>query len=294
MRVAATPVTKIVPALLLTLGVGVGCERPAEAQVLRVAFLPDVDPDRLKEEGDRMAAWLAEAVGRPVRFDPVQDYNAAVAAVVSGSRDLVWLGGVTTVRAMALSEGGVRPLVTRASDRRFRSYFVVGENVSQAQGLEDLGGLRFCFGPNESTSGHVMPRHFLQQRGLDPDEFFASVAYSIGHEQTVRQVQAGVFDAGVLNFKVYETLVADGTVDPERARVLWKSPEYVDYSWSARTDLGEETLGRIRSAFLALDRNDPEDAQILALQSAARYVAAEPSDWDGVRAVLQSLEKERD
>lgn len=261
---------------------------------LRVSFLPDANPDKLREEGDRFAAWLGGEIGIPVEVIPVQEYSAAVSAIVSGDQDLAWLGGVTTVLAMRLSEGSVQPLITRKSDLEFKSYFIVGAGVA-AKTLRDLKGKRFAFGSTGSTSGHVMPRHFLSEEfGIDADAFFSHVAYSGAHDKTAEQVASGVVDAGVLNYKTYDSMVASGKLDPNKARILWTTPEYVDYSWAARSDLDERhgagIRAKIKTAFLALDESQPADRSILDLQNCSQYIAAEVSWWDGIKSVLEALD----
>lgn len=261
---------------------------------LRVSFLPDANPDKLREGGARFAAWLSGEIGIPVEVIPVQDYSAAVSAIVSGDQDLAWLGGVTTVQAMRQSEGRVLPLITRKSDLEFKSYFIVGAGV-EAKSIKDLQGKRFAFGSIGSTSGHVMPRHFLREQfGVDAEQFFSHVAYSGAHDKTVEQVVSGVVDAGAVNFKTYDTLVASGKLDPSKARILWTTPTYVDYSWAARNDLDQRhsagLKARIKAAFLALDAGEPADRQILDLQHCSQYIAAEVSWWDGIASVLQALD----
>ncbi len=269
-----------------------------QARVLRVTAIPDKNPDLLLEKQDKLQDWLGAKLGVEVEVTPVSNYQAAVTAVVSGKVDLAWLGGVTTVKAMQQSKGGVMPLITRASDLEFRSYFIVGEGV-EAKTLKDLKGRSFTFGGKSSTSGRVMPQYFMQKDfGIaDPQSFFKTVAFSGAHDKTAEDVANGTVDAGVLNYKTYDNLVAAGKLDKSKARILWTTPNYVDYSWAVRGDL-DEKLGagitaKIKAAFLGLDSSKPEDKAILLLQSCERYVAADASAWDGIKSVLDAIDLER-
>jgi phosphonate transport system substrate-binding protein len=66
-----------------------------------------------------------------------------------------------------------------------------------ADGLEDLAGTRFTFGSESSTSGHLMPRFFLGEDGIDPDaDFDGPPGYSGSHDKTFALVEAGGLRGG--------------------------------------------------------------------------------------------------
>ncbi len=270
--------------------------RPCAAeppQPLRVTAIPDANKDTLREDQERITSWLQARVGVPVQFLPVENYSAAVTALVSGQAELGWLGGVTTVQALKQSAGVVRPVVTRESDLHFRSHFIAGPGVA-ASTLRDLRGKSFSFGSKSSTSGHVMPRYFLEKEGIVPEQFFSRVAYSGDHTKTMLDVAAGAVDAGVVNFKLYDRMVAEKKVDPTKVKIVWTTPEFVDYAWVARSDVdgrcGAGTLDKIVAAFVALDASRPEDKKVLAVQQAERYLAAKVEWWDGIRAIVEKVD----
>ncbi len=260
---------------------------------LRVTAIPDANKDTLREDQEKITSWLRAKVGVPVEFLAVENYAAAVTALVSGQADLGWLGGVTTVQALKQSNGMVRPVVTRESDLHFRSYLIVGGAVP-ASSLRDLKGRSFSFGSKSSTSGHVMPRYFLEKEGIVPEQFFSRVAYSGDHTKTALDVASGAVDAGVVNYKLFDRLVAEKKVDPAKAKVLWTTPDFVDYAWVARNDVdarcGAGTLKKIVAAFVALDASRAEDQRVLAVQQAEKYLAAKVEWWDGIRAVVEKID----
>ena len=52
--------------------------------------------------------------------------------------------------------------------------------------LDDLEGETFCFVDAASTSGHLLPRHYIRRQGHDPDEFVGEVHWSGDHFQGMR------------------------------------------------------------------------------------------------------------
>ena len=56
-----------------------------------------------------------------------------------------------------------------------------------------------------STSGRVMPEHFIRQHfGRAPDQVFSRVGFSGDHSRTIQVVQSGAFEVGALDFTVFD------------------------------------------------------------------------------------------
>ena len=258
----------------------------AAAQELRVSAIPDEAPTELQRKFAPLGAYLEKALGVKVTFVPVTDYAATVEGLAAGKLDLVWYGGFTFVQARRRT-GNAIPLVQREEDARFHSKFIVPA-ASRAQSLKDLKGASFAFGSVSSTSGHLMPRYFLLQNGIDPDKDFAKVAFSGAHDVTAKWVEAGKVDAGVVNESIWQRLVDEKKIDPAKVRVLWTTPEYHDYNWTVRGDLDPKLVERLRAAFLALDPAKPEQKAILDLQRATRFIPTSPEAYAGIEQAARS------
>ena len=255
------------------------------AEVLRVSAIPDEAPTELLRKFKPLGAYLEQQLGMPVKFVPVSDYAAVVESMASDRIDLAWLGGFTFVQ-LHLKDPEARPLVQREQDEVFTSKFVTAN--PQVQSLSDLKGKTFAFGSISSTSGSLMPRYFMLQDGVVPEEHFSRVAYSGAHDATAAWVQAGRADAGVLNASVWDKLVASGKVDTGKVRVFATTPAYYDYNWTVRGGLDAELAQRIQAAFLALDPANPEHKAILDLQAASRFVETQPENYQSIEQAARS------
>ncbi|HRK56910.1 MAG TPA: phosphate/phosphite/phosphonate ABC transporter substrate-binding protein, partial [Burkholderiaceae bacterium] len=127
----------------------------------KVTAIPDESPTELARKAAPLMSYLEKTLGMPVVFTPVTDYAAAVEALVNRQVDLAWLGGFTFVQAKVRSGDRVIPLVQRLEDESFRSVFITTDPAIKT--LADLKGRDVSFGSQSSTSGHLMPRHFLLQ-----------------------------------------------------------------------------------------------------------------------------------
>ena len=61
--------------------------------------IPDQDETRLVERFTRVADYLKDKLGVPVKYLPVKSYPAAVTAFTNGQVQLAWFGGFTGVQA---------------------------------------------------------------------------------------------------------------------------------------------------------------------------------------------------
>jgi phosphonate transport system substrate-binding protein len=273
--------------LAMCLALLAGVARAAdEAPVLRVSAIPDESPTELQRKFAPLAAHLEKATGRKVRFIPVTDYAATVEGLASKKLDLVWYGGFTFVQVRRRT-GNAIPLVQREEDATFHSKFVVPAS-SPAKTLADLKGANFAFGSVSSTSGHLMPRYFLMQNGIDPDLDFKKVSFSGAHDVTAKWVEAGKVDGGVLNESVFQRLLEEKKIDPAKFRVLWTTPPYFDYNWTVRGDLEPALVEKIRAAFLALDPSKPEHKTILDLQRTKKFIETKLENYQSIEAAAKS------
>lgn len=254
--------------------------------VFKVTAIPDESPTELARKAAPLVKYLEKTLGMKVEFTPVTDYAAAVEALANKQVDLAWYGGFTFVQVHIRSGGKAIPLVQREEDEKFRSVFITSDPAIKT--LADLKGKNVSFGSASSTSGHLMPRSFLLQAGIDPDKDFKRVAFSGAHDATIAAVAAGKVEAGALNISVWEKFVADKKVDTSKVRVFFTTPPYFDYNWTVHADMPVATREKLTQAFLALNSNSPEGKEILELQRATRFVATKADNYKGIEQAARS------
>lgn len=255
----------------------------AQTDVLRVSAIPDEAPTELQRKFKPLGEYLHAKTGLDVQFTPVSDYAAVVEGLASGKIDLAWLGGFTFVQAKLRTGGQAVPIVQRAEDAQFTSRFIVPID-SPIHSLAELKGHTFVFGSPSSTSGHLMPRYFLMQQGIDSDKDFKTVAFSGAHDATVAFVASGRAEAGVLNASVMDKLVEAHNPNAAKVRVLATTPPFFDYNWTVRPGLDPALVKKLTDAFLALDATHPEQRDILALQRASKFVPTRAANYDGIES----------
>jgi phosphonate transport system substrate-binding protein len=274
--------------LLATLALAFGATAAfAQTAVLRVSAIPDEAPTELQRKFKPLGEYLKQETGMDVQFTPVTDYAAVVEGLANHKIDLAWLGGFTFVQAKLRTNGAAVPIVQRAEDEKFTSKFIVPAD-SPAKTLADLKGKTFTFGSASSTSGHLMPRYFLLQAGINPDKDFKAVAFSGAHDATVAFVASGRAEGGVLNASVWDKLVEANNPNAAKVKVLATTPPYYDYNWTVRPGLDPALTKKLADAFLKLDPAKPEHKEIMALQRASKFIPTKVSNYDGIEAAARS------
>lgn len=284
---------------LTVIGCGGGQEadgpQPAaapEPAVFRFSAIPDQNTTEVREKLAPLVDHLSAELGAKFEYVPARDYQASVEMFKNGDVQLAWFGGLTGVQARQ-AVAGARAIAQGESDPNFYSYFIAHRDSGLEPSEEfpaGLGALKFTFGSESSTSGRLMPEHFLRENtGKSPDEFFEHpVGFSGSHDKTVELVESGQFQAGAVNYTVYDKRVAAGSTDPEVVRVIWKTPFYADYNWTVRPDVdaefGDGFTARLEQTLVAID-----DPALLAALPRQRLIPATNEDFEGIRRVAEEL-----
>ena len=256
-------------------------------QVFRVTTIPEEAATEQMRKFTPLASYLEKQLGVKVEFTPVNDYPAAVEALVNKKVDLAWLGGFTFVQANIRSGGKIVPLAQREEDTKFQSVFIA-KTDSGIKGLADMKGKQVSFGSQSSTSGHLMPRSFLLAANINPEKDFARIAYSGAHDATIASVVSGKVDAAALDITVWKKFVGENKVDTKAVDVFFTTPGYFNYNWSVHADMPQALQDKVKAALLALSPSVPEQAEILKLNRSTRYLETKPENYKGLETAARS------
>lgn len=253
--------------------------------------IPDQDETQLKQRFQKVADYLQQELDTEVRFTPVKSYAASITAFRNNQVQLAWFGGLSGVQARELVPGA-RAVAQGVEDPVFKSFFIANTStgLSPADHLpESLRGLTFTFGSKGSTSGRLMPEYNLREQfGISPDELFSRVGFSGNHSRTIALVESGAYQVGALNYKVWETAVAEGKVDTSKVQVIWETPTYPDYQWTVRGDLdaayGKGFTARVEKALLGM-----KAPELLNSFPRSGFIPASNQDFEPVRKVAKQV-----
>ena len=269
----------------------IGCEQtvrqPPKLNFLRVGVLPGENKEELTKRVSPLLEHMEQVLGIQCELVLQDSYSELQAAFERGDVDLAWLGGYTFVNVNR--SRNAYPLVSRDRDLRFTSYYLVRVDDGGKE-LEAFRGKRLAFGSPLSTSGHLMPRYFMSEKGVVPEEFFGGITYTGAHDLTAIAVQEGRADIGVASGPVVDAMYSSGQLDRGKVRVLEETPPYLDYVWTCQESIPAETRNQIRDVFLGLSKSNPEHAKVLAGMRAEHFLPVHSEDFDLLREIIDQVQ----
>ena len=279
-------------------GAGVTTAASDPGRTLKISAIPDQDPAKLATINGAMASYLAAKLGRKIEYVPVTDYAASVSLFKTGDLDMVFFGGLTGAQARLQTPGSTL-LAQRDIDDAFQTIFIANTStgikpITDVKQLTVTKGKRFTFGSESSTSGRLMPEYFLDQAGLSSDKDFSGPpGYSGSHDKTIDLVTSGTYEVGALNLQVWKTRLAAGTIDLSKVTEVFTTPSYHDYHWIAgpqtNARFGAGCTDQLKSALLGLDYTKPDQAKLLDLYGAKRFIATDVANYTQIEAIGRKL-----
>ncbi len=260
------------------------CSGVAASAEFKFTAIPDQDTARLQQRFGKIAHYLSEKLGFKVTYVPVKSYSASVQAFKNNEVQMAWFGGLSGVQARLGVPGSVA-VAQGVEDEHFISYFIAHHSTGLKEGKafpKEIAGKTFTFGSKGSTSGRLMPEYFVREHlGKEPEAVFVRVGFSGDHSKTIALVQAGSYEVGAVNFKVWEKELASGEIDTSKVSVLWQTPEYPDYNWTVRGDVdniyGVGTIDKIQEILIGV--TDPELLDAFPRKS---FIAADNSIYEPI------------
>jgi phosphonate transport system substrate-binding protein len=261
--------------------------RAAAAGPLRLAFIPQENPEKLLDDITVIGEWLANEIGVPVEGFVTLDHAAAIEALRNQSADISFMGALPYV--LARDQIGAEVLLSEIY--RGKPSYVARIFVRRDDGIEkvaDLAGKTIAFADPISESGYLYPLEIVADAGLlepgaDPQSFFGRVYFAGGYQQAIQAVANGLVDAaGVSEF-------ADLLLTPEQqSRIRWiaESRPIPAHAVIARPGLDPALKEKFVAAMLRL--NEPENRSLLQhVYGPDGYVRADHEAYEPVAKVAR-------
>ncbi|APW65349.1 MULTISPECIES: putative selenate ABC transporter substrate-binding protein [Arcobacteraceae] len=261
------------------------------SQTFTFTAIPDQDETKLKERFSKLAVYLTKELNVDVKFVPVKSYSASIAAFRNNQVQLAWFGGLSGVKARLIVPGSVA-IAQGVEDPEFHSYIIANSSTGLEKSEAFPAGIAdktFTFGSKGSTSGRLMPEYFIRENMKKaPNDLFKKVGFSGNHTKTISLVQSGAYEVGAVNFKVWDRELKAGNIDTSKVKVLWKTPAYPDYQFTAHGNL-DEVYGagfttKLTNALLNL-----KDKAILDAFPRAAFIKAKNADFDPILNVGRKI-----
>jgi phosphonate transport system substrate-binding protein len=107
----------------------------------------------------------------------------------------------------------------------YHSYLIVNQE-SQFQSLEDLRGRVFAFTDPDSLTGRLVPTFWLAGMQERPETFFAKLIYTYSHDNSILAVARGLVDGAAVDGLIWEYYQHKNPSWTSGTRVIKKSEPY--------------------------------------------------------------------
>lgn len=283
-------ITTIVLTLaLLVSGCGQSTSQPQEKSqanqsALRVGLVPNQAPDKIKAQYEPFRKYLSDRLGMPVELFVATDYAGVVEAMANDKLDVAYFGGLTY--AQAKQRAKIHPIVTEIDEETQTSKYyslIIVPSDSPVKSTAELKGKVFAFGDVSSTSGSLYPRYMLDKAGIQVPEDLENVVYTGGHDATAQAVQNGTVDAGGIEGRILNRLIANKTVDANKVRIIDKNL-VEGYPWVVRDSLDKSLEDKIVNSFLEM-----KDPELLTLMRAKSFTKVTDTNYSEIEKEASRL-----
>lgn len=254
---------------------------------LRVAVAAILSPQSTLHTYDRLAAYLADRLGRPVELVQRATYAETNELIRTRQVDLAFICTGAYVRGQREFGMDLLAVPQVGGKTTYQSYLIVPSD-SAAQHWEDLRGGVFAFTDPLSLSGYMAVLALLQSGGETPEGFFSRTLFTYSHDNSVRAVAEGWVDGAAVDSLVYQALLEQDPFYRARTRVLWESEPFGAPPVVAPPGLDPDLRARLRAVLLEMDR-DREGREVLALLGLDRFVPGDDRLYDSARKVLEAV-----
>ncbi len=296
---------------MLSTGIVVCCllavyASPVAADTWRSEY-PELTIGVITEENaeDRAKRWqpfidyLEKELDVPVKWREATDYAGVIEALKAKKIQLAWFGPASFARAWIVTNGAAVPLAAEIDKDGGFGYFgvIIVKKDSPFQSVQDLKGKRFGFADPNSTSGYQAPKFFLSEDGYEPEKFFGATTFSGSHENSVKMLYEGQFDA-VATWWTNEQksnmsrMEVKGMIEPNGYRIIWKSPRLPSDPFTVPSWLPEKMIQNIQTTLLAMPFKDPEAFKAL-MGGSQRFAKVSLDDYEPVIRFVKANLKQR-
>jgi phosphonate transport system substrate-binding protein len=154
--------------------------------------------------------------------------------------------------------------------------------------------LKMGYGNPASTSGHLIPKKYLPNMGLDPIKSFKEVLHNPDHTATMMSILAGNLDVAAVESVEYNRFLKLGKIKPDEVKILYQSAPIQTGPYVTRSNLPAEFKLRIQKALTDIDEDAPEIWADISGSSTVELALfpARPELWSDIRLMAQKTKQQ--
>ncbi|GHE05494.1 phosphonate ABC transporter substrate-binding protein [Defluviimonas sp. 20V17] len=300
---------KNLPAILAASTMLAGAASAQEINHFNIGILGGENAQNRIANNQCLVKQMEAALGVPVKLFTPADYDGVLQGLMGGTIDFAILGASGYAKIAIDDPQAVTPFGTTANPDGSYVYYSIGfaRKDHDIHSLKDMKGKTFGFGDPNSTSGYLIPSiEIPKQTGhsMKSGDYFGTVKFTGGHEQTVLAVYNGDLDAGVtwadgqgawedgFNNGQLRKSVDAGQIDMNQLVEIWRSKPIPNGPLVIRNALPADVKAKAEKVLLDLKKTDPDCQYNVAGGDSAGFVKIDPSYYDTIIEVRKAKMKQ--
>ncbi|MEM9339561.1 MAG: phosphate/phosphite/phosphonate ABC transporter substrate-binding protein [Bacteroidota bacterium] len=275
---------------------GVNTSDYANPKELIVCLSITEDYDKTVNKVEAFQSYLSKTLDLKVKVFKVTNGSAVIEAMKAKKVHLGYTGAFSYITAKSRLD--IRPIVTTAAipddtTHNYWSCLIVPSN-SPINTLDDLKrekeNLTLAWAYPTSTSGHLVPRSYLQGIGITQDDF-KEVMVSENHVASVYNCITGKVDVAAVNNISLNEYLRRGKIKPDDFKTLWQSGPIPRGAFFVNSELNDELIRNIQQALTNLHKADPESSGKIHYQYdyGVKYMPIDDSYYDSLRMMAVQI-----
>lgn len=237
------------------------------------------------------------AEGCPIDCVFYSNYELQVTALASGHIDIAWNSPLAWIDALRRTGGRCRALAMRDTDRDRISHIV----VSRASGIDsvaDLRGRTLATGALDSPQATLLPIQHLREQGLAAGRDFAVRRHDLlvgkhgdhigGEKEAMRSMHAGDADAACMLDLNWDAWCADGTIDPNRVRILTSTPPFDHCNFTVLASFPQDRAQQWATVLFRMRYDNPAHREMMDLEGLKAWLPGRTSGYAALSAATDT------
>lgn len=241
------------------------------------AINPFVEPNTIREQYLPVIKSVCEKAGYNAKVLIVKNYEDLGRAVNEKVADIGWFSPLAYVDAH--KKYNLTPLVTpEVGGKASYKGYIITLKESGINKINDLKGKTFAYVDPKSASGYLYAMDTIKNSGLNPDTVFAKTDFLGSHDNVIKNVLSGNYEAGATYSDAFEMAISSG-LPMDRIQIIAKTPDIPKDALAYGNTLSDEEISKLLKAFtdfkLSADINSIVDG----------FVEANDSNYDIIRKI---------
>lgn len=265
-------------------------EQPAvdsERPRLRAAVGAMISPRETFESYREILVYLSREMDMDLEFVQRKTYEEINELLGENVIDLAFICSGPYVRGRDAHGFNLLAAPVVEGDWHYYSYLIVNEN-SPHESLEDLKGKTFAFTDPESNTGRMVPIYWLHEMGFCPKDYFSDLIYTYSHDNSIMAVSKNLVDGAAVDHLIWDYFHKSGSDITRNTRVIKKSQPFGIPPIVASPGLSQDKALELKEILLNMHLDDRGE-EILASLLIEKFVAAEDQWYDSIRDIYGTL-----